>query len=344
MARKTVSESSDPATNVSSVETEAYIPPPGIYFRMLSPFTSRVIHSKNEDNSPLGSWKPAPDHTWGPGSAGWFSLIPGTGDFEGKYLIRSRKTGKYIYSKAPPIPDKQRVGHCDEVAWQTDYTHFKLVPGKGQWAGHFRLVVETQGQEWALYLGTSQDSAELSNHPAQEVFDNQYFCFIYEDLDIREVRYDLENAKVLPASPLTLDTQKLVNHTTVSQVAQFSLNGSQNHVGSFEYTSGMEIKSGSSFSARTPFVGPEGSISLDLDATTRSWGSEDVFKKNYGTQLTVNAPPGKTVVASLTVTKGALEVPFTVILTSKTGGETQSKGIWRGELSWGEHYTITELK
>jgi hypothetical protein len=87
-------------------------------------------------------------------------------------------------------------------------------------------------------------------------------------------------------------------------------------------------------------------FSIDMGMSQEwKWGESQSVTKTYTAELPVVAGPGKTVEAVSTVNKGQLEVPYTIILSSKsTGVQTTMRGVWRGVSTWDLRHTVREVE
>lgn len=77
--------------------TELYIPPPGITFRLLGHSSQKVLFSRNVGRDL--------SQNFGTESVGttrsddqYFTLVLGTGSNQGKYLFKSKLTGKILFT------------------------------------------------------------------------------------------------------------------------------------------------------------------------------------------------------------------------------------------------------
>ena len=77
---------------------------------------------------------------------------------------------------------------------------------------------------------------------------------------------------------------------------------------------------------------------------TWTWGKTTEYNSQYTATFPVKAAAHTAVRASAVVTKGTLSVPYTMYLSSKSGGvEVQTSGTWRGVSSWDLRFTITDI-
>jgi hypothetical protein len=86
-------------------DTDLYIPPPGIAFRLCGYVSQNVLFSRTHAEPQVGQ-HPAtdnhPDH--------YFTLVHGTGNRKGQFLIKSKHTGKVLFSRR----------HAEPYVWHTD--------------------------------------------------------------------------------------------------------------------------------------------------------------------------------------------------------------------------------
>ena len=89
------------------------------------------------------------------------------------------------------------------------------------------------------------------NHPSGEVFNDQYFSFLFEDMNIDKIDYDLKLGKILTSTPLMLANQTLTNESNQEQQMSFSLSQTVTHTSSFDYTLGFTIGLQAKFSGKS---------------------------------------------------------------------------------------------
>lgn len=96
-----------------------YIPPEGVYFRLLGYASQRVLFSRTHlepQVSHIGVESVHDDQ--------WFSLVHGTGAHEGLFLVRGKKTGKILFSRTHSKP---YVWHIDGNGKHEDKSVFCLL-------------------------------------------------------------------------------------------------------------------------------------------------------------------------------------------------------------------------
>ncbi|KAG8985086.1 hypothetical protein FRB94_012017 [Tulasnella sp. JGI-2019a] len=308
-------------------QQELYIPPEGIYFRLLGYASQYVIFSHTNAEPQVGQIT-SQDY-----SDQLFVLIHGTEGRKGTYGIKSKATGNVLFSRPRQSPN---VGHISGNGQYND-NWFKLEPGKGQFTKQFRLITAS-----VALVSRTHVEPHLWNHPQEEVFPDQYFSFLFEDMRIDRVEYDLKLGKIISSTPTILADQTFKNDTNHEQEMSFQLNETTTHTSTFEYALGFAITIGATFKADIPIVaGAELSVSTSLSNKWK-WGEQNSFSKSYTATFLVKAGPHQTVRAVSTVNKGDIEVPYTIYLSSKgTGAKTETKGVWRGVSTWDPRHTVS---
>lgn len=84
-------------------QQELYIPPNGIYFRLLGYNSQQVIYSRTHREPEVGQHPVEEQY-----DDQFFTLIHGTGDRKGTYAIKSKVTGNVLFSRSHMEPN---VGH-----------------------------------------------------------------------------------------------------------------------------------------------------------------------------------------------------------------------------------------
>ena len=127
---------------------------------------------------------------------------------------------------------------------------FKLEPGSGQYANYFRLITPSQGL--TLFSRISPDPTFL-NYTEKNFYADQLFGFIWEDMKVDKVEFNLDSGKIISSTPITLAEQVLTNNSDSEQEMSFSVNKSVTNSSTFEYSTGFTVTIGMEFSgARSP--------------------------------------------------------------------------------------------
>ncbi|KAJ7715782.1 hemolytic lectin [Mycena olivaceomarginata] len=294
--------------------TDFYVPPEGIFFRILGNASNRVLYSRSSGKPTFGS-------------------IPETSG-TALFLIKGRQSGMVLYSRnSSPYVDHAGGNGMYDDNW------FNLEAGKGQYAGMTRLAVP------ATNTVVVSRGEEITNfHGGTDIYANQYFKFQYEDMVVDRIDYDLKLGKVVGSAPRVLATETLVNKSASEQEMSFSISETQTHTSKFEYSTGLTVSVGATFKGGIPVFAEE-ELRVDVSVSqTWTYGKEDSFSVAYTANFPVRVEPHATVHAVATVHVGTLEVPYTLYLSSKsTGTKAQTKGIWRGVSSWDLRHTITPV-
>ncbi|KAK0451214.1 hemolytic lectin LSLb [Desarmillaria tabescens] len=307
-----------------------YIPPQGIYFRLVGHASQHVLFSRNHADPEFWHYK-GPEY-----EDQLFTLIYGTGSRAGLYAIKSKRTGKVLFSRTSQEPF---VGHIDGNGAYSD-NWFNLEEGSGTYAKLFRLLYPATGV--VIFSRTTLDP-QVGNCTKANIYSDQYFSFAFEDMVVKSVEYDVALGKILNVISHVLADHTLRNNSYHEQEVAFDFSENITHTSTFEYTTGFAITAGTEFSAGIPFVS-EGKISIGASQSNEwKFGTQNTFTRTYAAHFPgVKAGPHQTVHAVSAVQQGTLEVPYTIHLASKSAGvEVVTKGLWHGVSSWGLHHDIT---
>lgn len=301
--------------------TTKYIPPQKIYFRLLGVDSNRVLVSRTSQQPNVTSHpvdKKNEDQ--------FFELIPvnnlGSDIY---YLIKAKASKMFLHSRYKPNP---RIGHNDDGDKAKNW--FKLEFGTGKHAFHFRLV------SYATHTVISSLPSRLENVPDHIKIDYQYYSFLFEDLDIVDVSYDLGSAQPVPSPSFDVAFQKGNNPSKSATIKMtFKDTKKQTRSTTFEYTDGFSIAAGTAFKTGIPFIADSG-LKLDTSNTKSfKWAESIVQEDMFDFSFEVTIPPEKCVKAVAKVTYTIVNVPYTVTLRSpSTNQTTTSQGILKGIRKW----------
>jgi hypothetical protein len=102
--------------------SELYIPPEGIYFRLLGYNSNCCIYSRKENDPCVWHY----DVSHGACADQWFSVLKGTGSHANLYAIKGKDSGKVLYSRANNDP---RVYHIDgDGKYEDKLSFFSIRP------------------------------------------------------------------------------------------------------------------------------------------------------------------------------------------------------------------------
>lgn len=121
---------------------------------------------------------------------------------------------------------------------------FKFEPGSGQYTGYFRLVTPSQGT--VLFSRLSPDPP-FGNHFSSNFQPNQLFRFLWEDMQVDKIEFDLKAGQIFPSTPVTLTEQVLSNNSEVARPLSFSVDKRTTNSSTFDYGSGFTVTLGMEF-------------------------------------------------------------------------------------------------
>ncbi|KAL3690756.1 hypothetical protein R1sor_004407 [Riccia sorocarpa] len=160
---------------------------------------------------------------------------------------------------------------CKDVTNRAyDETWFRFEKGTGKHANNFRL--RNYFSDDVLVSRTHQ-KPQVYNHNPDEVYDDQYFTFLFEDMEIFKVEYHLDLGKIVSSTPKIISQQTLHNYTTAEQTMTFEVDEKVSHTSTFEYTLGFTISVGTTFKAGLPLIAEAGfTVGLE-NRHDFKWGS-----------------------------------------------------------------------
>ena len=126
---------------------------------------------------------------------------------------------------------------------------FELEPGSGQYTDHFRLIT-SEGWKlacpWRTWMG---GLSMLVNTALPGSLDSdQFFGFIWEDMKVDRVEFDLAAGVVGTATPIALVEEELPNDSDTEQEMDFAVNKGVTCSSTFEYSAGFTVTVGTEFS------------------------------------------------------------------------------------------------
>lgn len=81
---------------------------------------------------------------------------------------------------------------------------FEIARGSGQFSKFFRLI--TPSEDMALVSRTHAEPNYYNNN-AHDVYPDQHFTFLYEDMQIDSVDYDVNLGQITQSTPIVLSSQ-----------------------------------------------------------------------------------------------------------------------------------------
>ncbi|KAI0038962.1 hypothetical protein FA95DRAFT_1528853, partial [Auriscalpium vulgare] len=212
--------------------SDLYIPPNGLYFRLVGYASLHVLFSRTHAQPEVG-------HTpvTGEYPDQFFTLVPGTGERTGLYLIQS-KTTNVLFSRTTGDP---KVWHVDgEGNWDDNW--FKLVAGTGNNVETFRLLCPATK---TVIYSRVEAKPEFLNYPSDgTIYPDQHFSFLFEAMQVDKIDYDVKLGKVVSSASLILVSKPLKNDSDKEQEMKYELDESVTHTSTFEYSSGFTVALG----------------------------------------------------------------------------------------------------
>lgn len=309
-----------------------YIPPPGIPFRILA-FESNLVFFSRTAGGPefnhVGRDPVYPDQ--------YFQLIPGTGQHSGSYLIEGLVSKYRIFSRTSPGPPK--VSHISRADGTYDDNYWQFEAAYGRLAGYFRLV--NPSSQTVLVSRPGQD--KVDNYPlGYRVYDDQYFTFLFTDVNIDTVVYEINEAKILQSTSQELAVKTLTNNASMPLRMGFSFDETTTDTSTFEFNSGFSLTIGAAVKAGRPFVA-EGEVKVDGTASTDfTWGNTHLTSRNWKSDFEIVVPAKTIIRADASVTRSKIDIPVTIYSKSSSTGQTaETKATYHGEATWDAiRYTI----
>lgn len=259
--------------------------------------------------------------------SGWFSEEqPNSSYTDSGFMMGTRCEGKY----------------CDRVSIRTFTSQFLPNPGAAfcEWSPHFSEEEdfrECSGNAFVAGLACFDSYCDrISMYCCQNP---------YADVEVVDVNYDLDAAKILENPPESLASQTLENNSaSATATMEFSFSKAITESSWFQNSVGIGLEIGRSFSAGIPFIDGEVESSLAVSRSQeRAYGIQEDITKTYTATFTIEVPPCSSVHAEALVSTADLDVPYKMFLESpSTGQNFVREGIWEGVSSWYLRYVIED--
>jgi hypothetical protein len=305
--------------------SEKYIPPKEISFRILGFQSNCVLFSRGSQDPTFWHY---PDGQ-GVYDDQWWNMIPGEGAHAGLYLLKSKYTGKVIYSRSSQDP---RVGHVDGDGKYGD-NWFYLELGEGRYVNHFRI--RNHASDTVLVSRRSTDP-EVINYPGNaEHYADQYFSFLYERTVFDRIEYHMDQAKFDSSTLETMGKETNRNPTSTDQNIDFTFSKSDTVSFGWDFSAAVTIDFGGGIQVGIPEVA-SGDVKSDL-STTLTVSSLTTISHDTTFSATgyVAASAHTKVTATGTMTKSSISVPFTLYAKIAASGRTiPISGTYHGARYW----------
>lgn len=304
-----------------------YVPPPGLQFRLWGKSSGKVLYSNSRH-------KPAVFHASKDDvqESQWFYLIHGSGPRAGKYAIKGKESDKVIFSRRHTQPFVDHIG--GDGTYDDNWHVFEL--GTGSNAGWFRIVTPVPAN--VALVSRNHVEPYVFNHPVTEVYEDQFFQFDFEPIDVTALNWDLDAARVTTddGHRQVIGDVVVKNNTNREQVFSLDLPGDAagHSGGSGERVDGFPLDSNFKISSYLPTI-KDGRVVVDNHRVTWSLGSPASIPTSPGDNAdrkhSFTVGPQLKMRAVATAAGSSFEVPFTLALKGRRSGTTlTTKGIWRG--------------
>ena len=199
-----------------------------------------------------------------------------------------------------------------------DFTYKIKIHGDNKW------ISVKDGES---YLSDSEEEAS-------------HYQFIPCDVEVVDVKYDLENKICHDKIPRIITTQDFTNDTSVVQNLKFTVEETVTETSTFEHKLAFDIKFKSGMRCGEFYtVSSEKSISKSLTLGT----TKSVTKKLLR-EFPLTANPHTKIKAEAIVEEGMVDIPYTITLRSNfTKVEVKYSGIWKGMTTSDIIYKLTEV-
>ncbi|KAF2755372.1 hypothetical protein EJ05DRAFT_99601 [Pseudovirgaria hyperparasitica] len=301
-----------------------YIPPKEISFRLKNYLSKKVLYSKKGDFG---------HYDGGINDDQYWQLIPGTGEYEGYYMVKSKNTSECLFSRTKKTPNVDTTSGNGK--WRDNW--FKLEPGTGDRANYFRLRNLDSN---TVVFSRTEKKPYVGNFGADgDKFDDQYWSFEFEDMEFVSIDYRIDQQKALSSKPVSIAHKTLVNENgekDLTMVVVLAKNMTMTSI--HEYTNGISVKGTYSFSSLASIIG----TSLEIGAS-KEWkvGEHTTTTTVFEDRPELTAAPGYVTTGEIVSTQKELEIPYTMVLKSKsTGYEVKSSGTYKGVTYWDTKTTM----
>ncbi|KAJ6282043.1 hypothetical protein J3E71DRAFT_353382 [Bipolaris maydis] len=294
--------------NPNNFSTKNFIPDPDLRVRVINIKSNRVLYSNPRDK--------------------YIKL--GKGKYESLYTIVSAYTNLAIYLlHIDSIRGHGVAGAIPAIDNESQYFDLLGQNGKLLRADQFRLY--NPGTNGVVFSRTSEKPEFGTVSNKLRTFDNQCFTFEPEDMEMINIKYELENCVMGSTPPTSVFSQDTVNTTSVVQNPSLQFTVTTTQQSTFETESGIELGTLTKFSAGVP-----GIVETSVEMSTKlhenlSWGTMNSHSKTIQTNLVVAVPPHTAIRATATMTEFTSSLPFTARWKSVDTEKTiVTRGIYKG--------------
>ncbi|EUC42880.1 hypothetical protein COCMIDRAFT_28563 [Bipolaris oryzae ATCC 44560] len=301
------------------------IPSPDLRVRIINTESRLALYSNARDKLGLNHVDisiPYRDQYW--------YVRPGQGKNAGLYLIVSDYNDRAIYVDFENGLQWGPAG-TSAPAGSSDLQYFDLAQqqGKGIRAGQFRIYNPTN--DGVLFSRTNQQYEIGCVSNAMGTFNDQWFTFEAEPLELINIEFDLKNTVTESVRPVNIHSQEATNDTSEPQTPLIEVLKTTEQQYTFESEVGLELGISTKFSSGIPVAAKaEVKISAKIH-TNLSWGIANSHSQTWKSSVPLNVPGHKTYKVTMTVTEYTIRVPFKAKWKSPATKKTiVTEGVFKG--------------
>lgn len=247
----------------------------------------------------------------------WWYIQP-NGD-NTTYLIKHDATGNFLAFD----PDYSWVQRNADSR-----CNFKFQQGIGGRIRYFRIT--NPGNNGVLF--SRSRSPQVSTWRANEnPYDDQYFSFIFEDMEVKRIEYKFQGGILGAAQPESIATGRSSNTTNQQQTNTVTLRKTIEEESNFTSELAFMVTAGVEFTAGVPEVASS-KISMSFSTSTRfQWGKSRKTITEWSNSVPITMDPNSSYKVTATASVSTMDVPFIAYLQSPTTFfETTIEGIYKG--------------
>lgn len=316
---------------LTSLESNLFVPPPAVFVRIREAANQSYLTAGRDSHS-NGKLMTRPLDQQS--ASQWFSMCPGSGEFQGLYSIFSVNNNQWVVS-----------GTVDIGSWNQS-TKF---PGP--------MLQDLQSPKPASYYFTLSPSADAKQfsildykqnmlnmmdaatfHPFDMIFKpkgqesaNTQFLFEYEDMVFDHLEYKVDEAAFIGAAPEQLATQLAINDSEDPQTLSVTLEAEVIETSTFSLDVGLSGTISAEVSVGIPEIA-DAKVGVSVTASTNTtWGESQSKSRKISNTISVNVAPHHKDRGIMTCTRATVTVPFDAVYKGKFSGHRMSvPGVYTG--------------
>ncbi|KUI56236.1 Natterin-4 [Cytospora mali] len=317
---------------------QLYIPPKDMPVRLVGFHSQCALYQLGEDEVDVGHAPAFEQSASADHDVMFWYIVPATGKYQGYYLIKSKWSGRVLFSrthKSPPVGSIAGDGQYDD-------NYFKLEPGRGEYDGYFRL--RNYHSDTVLYSRRVPKREQIGNVPASQHSrtGDQYFRFLYRDMEVVNIEFHRERGKVIDVGDEILGSKTQSNNSDLEQTLAIKFTRTEKTQHSFVFKAGLGLKMGAKFSSGVPSI-VDGQVSTEFSASLEfTFGTTLEDTRQTEVSAPVRTPARHRAVVKTVARRSKMEVPYTMTLKAKGFNATAtSTGVFTSACVWDIHDTIS---